>query len=180
MRKVKNFFFSRLAIILLVFIYIITAIGSGYIEYFNGASLKAVIFLRGGTILIDSLVIGLGIYTFTRKWLNKKFLERDFFRKRLFWLAYIAETLAIFFLFYLPYVGRSLYLVLDGEQIGIPLSMNVFIINLVLGFVFMIVLGAKMKEIIEKLQKRTEQNGFTKEEPKTWPLSPYNVYTFCE
>jgi hypothetical protein len=167
MRKVKKFFFSRLAIILLVFIYILTAIGSGCIEYFNGASIKAVLFLRGGTVVLDGLIIGLGMYTFTRKWLNKKFLERDFFRKRLFWLAYIAETLAIFFLFYLPYVGRSLYLVLDGEQIGIPLSMNAFIINLVLGFVFMIVLGAKMKEIISKLEQKTEQNGFNKEEQKT-------------
>jgi len=163
MRKVKNFFFSRLAIILLVFVYIITAIGSGCIEYFNGASIEAVLFLRGGTILLDTLVIGLGIYTFTRKWLNKKFLEREFFRKRLFWLAYIAETLAIFLNFYLPYVGRLLYLVLDGKQIGIPLSMSAFIINLVLGFIFTIVLGAKMKKILGKLQQRTEQNGFDKE-----------------
>ena len=167
MGKVKNFFFSRKAIILLIFIYIITAIGSGCIEYFNGANIKAVLFLRGGTVLFDSLVIGLGIYTFTRKWLNNKFLKREFFRKRLFWLAYIAETLAIFSNFYLPYVGRSLYLVLDGKQIGIPLSINAFIINLVLGFVFTIALGAKMKKILGKLQQKTEQNCFEEEEKKS-------------
>lgn len=182
MKSVKKFFFSRLAIIFLVSIYIIAAIFSGTIEYLNGASIQAVLFLRGGTVILDALLIGLGIYTFTRKWLNKKFLEREFFRKRLFWLAYMAETLAIFFLFYLPYMGRSLYLVLDGEKIGMPLSMKAFVINLVLGFVFMIVLGAKMKDIIDKLQQRTKQNGFEKEKPKptSWPLSflqPYNVVT---
>ncbi|MEI6118788.1 MAG: hypothetical protein WCP92_06275 [bacterium] len=140
-----------------------TAFVSGIIEYLNGASIGAVLFLRGGTVIIDALLIGLGVYAFTRKWLNKKFLERDFFRKRLFWLAYIAETLAIFFLFYLPYVGRSLFLLLDGEKIGMSLSLRAFIVNLTLGFVFMIVLGAKMKKIIGKLQQRTEQNGFDKE-----------------
>lgn len=179
MKKVKNFFFSKLAIILLIFIYAATAILSGCIEYLNGASLKAVLFLRGGTILLDAVIIGLGLYTFTRKWLNKRFLEREFFRKRLFWLAYIAETLAIFLLFYVPYVGRSFYLVLEGETIGMPLSVKAFMVNIILGFLFMIVLGAKMKQILGKLEKKTEQNGFEKKEPKpsdwTLPL-PWRLY----
>lgn len=166
MKTIKNFFFSKLAIILLIFIYLVTAILSGSIEYFNGASFKAVLFLRGGTIMLDALIISLGLYTVTRKWLNKKFLEREFFRKRLFWLAYIAETLAIFLLFYVPYVGRSFYLVLEGETIGMPLSVKAFVVNTILGFVFMIVLGAKMKQILGKLEKKTEQNGFEKKEPK--------------
>jgi len=166
MKKIKNFFFSRSAIILPIFIYIMAAIISGGMEYLNGVSFKAVIFLRGGTILLDALLLGLGIYAFTRKWLNKKFLERDFFRKRLFWLAYIAETLAIFFLFYIPYVGRSLFLVLDGEKIGMPLTMRVFIINITIGFAVVIGLGAKMKKIMSKLEKKAKQNGFDKEDQK--------------
>ena len=167
MRKVKNFFFSKSAIILPIFIYIMAAIISGSMEYLNGASFKAVIFLRGGTILLDALILGLGIYAFTRKWLNKKFLEREFFRKRLFWLVYIAETLAIFFLFYIPYVGRSLFLVLDGEKIGMPITMKAFIINLALGFIVVIAFSAKMKKIMDKLERKAEQNGFDKEETKT-------------
>lgn len=163
MKKVKNFFFSQGAIISMLVIYVIIACISGLIEYYNGASLGAVLFLRGGTVIIDALLIGLGVYAFTRKWLNKKFLEKEFFRKRLFWLAYMAETLAIFFLFYLPYLGRSLFLLLDGEKIGIPLSPHAFIINLTLGFIFMIVLGAQMKKILGKLKKRADQNGFDKE-----------------
>lgn len=161
MKTIKKFFFSRSAIILLIAIYLIVACISGAIEYLNGASICAVLFLRGGTVLIDVLLVALGVYTFTRKWLNKKFLEKEFFRKNLFWLAYIAETLAIFFLFYLPYVGRSLFLVVEGKTIGMPLSMHAFIINLILGFVFMIALGAKMKKIINALEERTKNTEFS-------------------
>jgi len=146
--------------------YILAAIVSGVIEYINGASIQVVLFLRGGTVVLDTLLVSLGIYKFTRKWLNKKFLERDFFIKRLFSLAYIAETLAIFFLFYIPYVARSLYLVLYGERIGMPLSTKTFLTNLVLGLSVVIALGAKMKKIMDKLEEKAEQNNFEKEEKK--------------
>jgi amino acid transporter len=163
MKKVKNFFFSQGAIISLIVLYVIAALVSGIVEYLNGASIRAVIFLRGGTVVLDALLIGLGVYALTRKWLNEKFLEKEFFKKRLFWLAYIAETLAIFLLFYLPYVGRSVFLLFDGEKIGMSLSLRAFIINLTLGFIFVIVLGAKMKKIIGKLKERANKNGFDKE-----------------
>lgn len=167
MKAIKNFFFSKSAIIILIIVYAIIAFVSGVIEYWNGASIGAVLFLRGGTVIIDVLIIGLGVYAFTRKWLNKKFLEKEFFKKRLFWLAYIAETLAIFLLFYLPYVGRALYLLIDGEKIGITLSSHAFIINITLGFIFVLLLGARMKKILGKLEQRTKQNGFEKDSDST-------------
>ena len=83
----------------------------------------------------------------------------------------MAETLAIFFLFYLPYVIRSLYLVLDGETIGMPLSVKAFVINLALGLAVVILLGAKMKQILGKLQKKTKENGFEEHKPNEWTLS---------
>ncbi|MFA7298032.1 MAG: hypothetical protein WC010_00075 [Candidatus Absconditabacterales bacterium] len=166
-QKIKKFLFSKSAIITLFAIYLIIAVGLGTLEYLNGASIRAVLFLRGGAIILDFAIVGLGVYTFTRKWLDKKFLKKDYFRKRLFWLAYIAETLAIFILFYVPYVGRALYLVIDGEKIGMSLSWHAFIINLILGFVFMIVLGAKMKKIIGNLEEKTKKNTTKKKSNST-------------
>lgn len=154
----KKFFFSKGAIISLIILYLFFAFVSGFVEYLNGAEIKAVLFLRGGTIILDSLLIGLGFYAFVRKWLNKKFLAREFFKRRLFLLAYIAETLAIFLLFYLPYVARSWYLVVDGKTIGMPLSQKSFIINIILGFIVVIALGAWMKKIIRKLKKGSKEN----------------------
>lgn len=156
LKKIKNLFFSKLALIFLVVLYLIAAFVSGAVEYLNGSSFKVVLFLRGGTMVLDAFIIGLGGYAFTRKWLNKKFEQKAFFRKRLFWLAYIAETLAIFLLFYLPYVVRSLYLLLDGKTIGMALSGSAFRTNLVLGFLVVIILGAWMKKIMGKLTKQND------------------------
>ena len=166
MKKIKNYIISKSVIIMSVFAYIMTAIISGCVEYFNGVSFKVVLFLRIGTMVIDAIIIGLGIYAFMHKWVNKELLKSEFFKKRISWLVYITDTFVIFSLIWVPYLARNLFLWLDGEKIGMPISTKTFWINVSLGLGVVLLLGAKASKIINKLEERAKHYGCEKEDPK--------------
>ena len=166
MKKIKNYFLSRSVIIVSVWGYIMAAIISGCMEYFSGVSFKVVLFLRIGTMVLDALIIGLGIYTFMRKGINKALIKREFFRKRISWLVYMTDTLAMFSLFWVPYLARNLFLRLDGGKIGMPMTTKAFWINVTIGLGVVVLLGAKMKKIMNKLEEKAKQYGYDKEDQK--------------
>lgn len=149
MSKFVNFFFSQFAWFVLAGIYLISAGISFCVEYFvGGTDFWSTIFLRGSTVILDILFIGLGIYAITKRWLKKRFLRREIFRKNIFWVFYLAETLAIFLLFYIPYVIRVIYLFFDNK-----ISTKTLLIDLGIGIFAVIVLGYFIKKFIGRLKK---------------------------
>ena len=148
-KKITNFFFSKFAWIVAIAVYSLSIIVSFVMEhYVGGADIGSTLFLRITTIVLDVAFIASGFYALTKRWLKKRFLRREIFRRNLFWVLYLAETMAIFLLFYIPYVVRVLYLFLEDK-----ISLQTLIINLTIGIVAVIVLGYFIKKIIKRLKK---------------------------
>lgn len=165
-QKITDFFFSKFAWFVLAGIYIISAVISFLVEhYIGGTDVSSTLFLRISTIVLDAIIVGGGIYALTKRWLKKRFLRRDIFRKNLFWVLYLAETMAIFFLFYIPYVVRVLYLFLDTK-----ITLQTLIINLSIGIVAVVVLGYFIKKIIKRLKKMGKriQDNYNGKNGKHW------------
>ena len=149
MGKLRNFFFSKFAWIVAIAVYSLSIIGSFLMEhYVGGTDIRSTLFLRITTIVLDVAFIASGFYALTKRWLKKRFLRRELFRRNLFWVLYLAETLAIFLLFYIPYVVRILYLFFENK-----ITIQTLIINLSIGIFAVVVLGYFINKIIKRLKK---------------------------
>lgn len=162
--KIKNFFFSRFALIALIILYIIFSGISFLAEYFIGKTdLEYTTILRITTIILDIFIIGAGIFTWIQVRIRKRFRTMYIFQKRMILILYLADTLAIFIIFFLPYVARLLLLFFNEK-----ISYYSLIIDMSMGIAVVITIGFLIKKILRKIKKF----GKNLKKWKLWLYSP--------
>lgn len=146
--RLKRFFFSRFTLIALAALYVLFAGVSFMGEYFIGKTdLEYTAFLRITTLILDVIIIGAGIFTWIQVRLRKR-IKKLVFRKRMTLILYLADTLAIFLLFFLPYVTRLLVLFF-----GHKISYYSLLIDTFMGIAVVITIGFLIKKVLRKIKR---------------------------
>ncbi len=170
--KIKKIFFSNFVLIILASLYIIYSIFAFFGEYIIGKiDLQWSLFLRGSTIILDFVIILTGIFTWLQVYLRKKIKRvRILEKKRLVVVLYIADTVAIMVMFFLPYVVR-LFALLRFDKITnfsfwIEFSLGAFVVIFIAFFVKKI--SRRFKRWGQKIR---EKNGFKRK----WCFTSYSM-----
>ena len=164
--KVKTFIFTRFTFIVAGSAYILTQGFAFLTEIFGGnTDISVSLFLRGSTVLIDLLLILPSVFAILMTIFRKKIIKSNIITwvmvvlrkktKKTFWARrsimmrlYVADTTALLFLFYLPYVIRLIVCLRMGKM-----NQSTFFLNLIIGIVSLLVLGFFGKRIIKRLNR---------------------------
>ncbi len=148
-QKIKDFFFSKFSLIILSILYIIFS-GIAFVgECLIGKTdIQYTLFLRITTIIIDVIIISTGIFTWMQMKLRKKLKTLHPIRRRITLVLYIADTLAIFLIFFVPYITRLLVLFFENK-----ISAYSFATNSLMGISVVVVIGFLIKRILRRIKK---------------------------
>ena len=146
--KFKKFLYSKFVLIVLIALFIIFNVISFFSEKILGKiDYQSVLLLRITTIVWDIIILGSGLFLRFQIHTRKK-LKKILGNKKLFWILYISDTLAIGILLFGPYIGKLLVL-LKLERIDEIIFRRNFWINAIA----LIILGFFVKSITRQIKK---------------------------